>query len=548
MQMSEDERDAKDSASMVSGEDSMPDLLFRLEQMAEDVEERYARTLGQESKGSTEVLASANDVITRVIFRLRRCHAMNKRDTWIDINRRIGSRLGRHDTEPDWLKMMLGKRLHLTHFRDVVGKVQTEIKIVRHWQSETERTRHKHRKKSVAEIVMSEVEKYSAQAISMVTSWFAMDVFELETSTQKPLTNVFMAIWLDRRFHKTSKATKNEAVSFVTELESRYNNEAPYHNRIHAADVTATAYYLLSVLMELEGMQGYFVDVDILVVMLAAACHDVGHPAVNNDFMAKTSHPLALRYNDKAILENFHVATFFELSRELGVDMLAHTDYIPPASSLRARVIDMVLATDMACHRTVYEELIAEVTKEAPKDINKLVLEKNILHTADIGHPLRPFKLHSQWSERILLEFYAQGDQEKLLGFEPISLFDRDKAPPLAKGQLGFLNFVLLPAWKPMLQVLGEQGNYPNECLQANLARWQDLAAEAEAQAQAAEDQKTPTSSKFASADGPQTESSSNALKKAGNKSAGRGSEIQKPAGAVSNGSRSPKAALHNTN
>merc|ERR1719160_1449279 len=106
-------------------------------------------------------------------------------------------------------------------------------------------------------------------------------------------------------------------------------------------------------------------------------------------------------------------------------------------------MIDMVLATDMAHHKSVFEELVGELGKTTNmQDVSKIILEKNILHTSDIGHPFRPFRLHKLWSQRVSAEFFLQGDQEKLLGIEPISLFDRDRAPPLPKGQLGFLNFV----------------------------------------------------------------------------------------------------------
>merc|ERR1719375_368690 len=108
-------------------------------------------------------------------------------------------------------------------------------------------------------------------------------------------------------------------------------------------------------------MAGYVRNIDILALMLAAACHDVAHPAVNNDFLARTRHPLALRYNDRSILENFHVATAFGLMSSLNIPMLQHNLPSPPVAALRSRIIDMVLATDMAHHKGLYEELVAEL-------------------------------------------------------------------------------------------------------------------------------------------------------------------------------------------
>ena len=47
--------------------------------------------------------------------------------------------------------------------------------------------------------------------------------------------------------------------------------------------------------------------------LLAAISHDLGHPGVNNPFLINTIDKLAIRYNDKSILENMHVEKVFTL-------------------------------------------------------------------------------------------------------------------------------------------------------------------------------------------------------------------------------------------
>jgi len=214
----------------------------------------------------------------------------------------------------------------------------------------------------------------------------------------------------------------------------------------------------------------------LLVVLLAAAIHDMGHPGVNNNFLCATRHHLALRYNDKSVLENYHAASAFELMHEQDVDLLEHRLPIPPVEALRMRVINMVLATDMDRHKEVMFDLAKEVDRhDTLQHVDKLVLEKHLVHMVDIGHPLRPYTLHLEWSKRVTMEFLAQGDQERCLGLPVGELFDREKATSLAAGQLGFLNFVVMPAWKQLRDISLHVTEHPDRCLQENLAKWREL-------------------------------------------------------------------------
>ena len=52
---------------------------------------------------------------------------------------------------------------------------------------------------------------------------------------------------------------------------------------------------------------------DMMSYILAGACHDVNHPGFNNPFLIEKKDDIAIKYNDISVLENFHVATTFEI-------------------------------------------------------------------------------------------------------------------------------------------------------------------------------------------------------------------------------------------
>lgn len=107
---------------------------------------------------------------------------------------------------------------------------------------------------------------------------------------------------------------------FLRHIEAEYLSN-PYHNAIHAADVTQMSAVILNSLQkQLKGIP----KLEMFSIILASAVHDLGHLGVNNDFLINSKHPRATTYNDKSVNENFHVSRAFELARTApGCDLLA---------------------------------------------------------------------------------------------------------------------------------------------------------------------------------------------------------------------------------
>ena len=57
----------------------------------------------------------------------------------------------------------------------------------------------------------------------------------------------------------------------------------------------------------------YLSDLNLMAAYLAALIHDISHPGVTNSFLISLKHLKAVRYNDRSVLENHHLAIGFKV-------------------------------------------------------------------------------------------------------------------------------------------------------------------------------------------------------------------------------------------
>lgn len=93
------------------------------------------------------------------------------------------------------------------------------------------------------------------------------------------------------------------------------------------------------------------------VMIISAMVHDTDHPGVNNLYLVNTRDKLALRYNDKSVLENHHIAVAFNTMLRSNETCIYENFSNDQFRNYRETMIDLVLATDNANHNTFIEEL-----------------------------------------------------------------------------------------------------------------------------------------------------------------------------------------------
>ncbi|KXS20315.1 HD-domain/PDEase-like protein [Gonapodya prolifera JEL478] len=296
---------------------------------------------------------------------------------------------------------------------------------------------------------LPQVDQRVQDALKDVESW-DFDVFLLSQLTEgRPLYFTAITIFEKRGIRQHFGIPENVLRKFLTTIETGYKQN-PYHNSAHAADVMQTMNYFLHVL----GVSAVVTPEDCLAGLIGAIIHDFDHPGVNNAFLINTSAPLALRYNDQGVLENYHCSRAFELM--LGDPSINVLASLSPEKfkQVRAGIVSMVLATDMAGHFEYIAKFKNKMTgvgwdfsnpQTGPKD-KQLVLDV-AMKCSDISNPTKNNSLCTKWTEKIMEEFFFQGDEERKRGV-PVSMFMDRATTQIPKCQIGFIDFIVSPLYE----------------------------------------------------------------------------------------------------
>ncbi|XP_074194289.1 3',5'-cyclic-AMP phosphodiesterase 4A isoform X2 [Rhinolophus sinicus] len=299
--------------------------------------------------------------------------------------------------------------------------------------------------------VKTDQEDLLAQELENLNKW-GLNIFRVsDYAGGRSLSCIMYAIFQERDLLKKFRIPVDTMVTYMLTLEDHYHQDVAYHNSLHAADVLQSTHVLLAT----PALDAVFTDQEILAALFAAAIHDVDHPGVSNQFLINTNSELALMYNDESVLENHHLAVGFKLLQEDNCDIFQNLSK-RQRQSLRKMVIDMVLATDMSKHMTLLADLKTMVETKKVTSSGVLLLDnysdriqvlRNMVHCADLSNPTKPLELYRQWTDRIMAEFFQQGDRERERGMEISPMCDKHTAS-VEKSQVGFIDYIVHPLWE----------------------------------------------------------------------------------------------------
>jgi len=190
---------------------------------------------------------------------------------------------------------------------------------------------------------------------------------------------------------------------------------------------------------------------ELFSCFFAGAIHDLDHPGNNNNYEIAVQSNLARNYNDKAVLENYHLYKAFSLLKKPDCDVFSSFNRQNYSRS-RAIIINTVLSTDMAVHFTELTNIKNKVKLQDfdPKtNENKDMLLNQLLHASDISNPSKPLDIYNKWVDAVFVEFFNQGDKEREKGLKISYLCDRTTVN-IPDAQIGFINGIVYPIFETL--------------------------------------------------------------------------------------------------
>ncbi|XP_022211729.1 cAMP-specific 3',5'-cyclic phosphodiesterase isoform X3 [Drosophila obscura] len=308
---------------------------------------------------------------------------------------------------------------------------------------------------------------------------WGIEIFKIgDWSCNRPLTCVAYTIFQSRELLTSLMIPPKIFLNFMTTLEDHYVKDNPFHNSLHAADVTQST----NVLLNTPALEGVFTPLEVGGALFAACIHDVDHPGLTNQFLVNSSSELALMYNDESVLENHHLAVAFKLLQNQGCDIFCNMQK-KQRQTLRKMVIDIVLSTDMSKHMSLLADLktMVETKKVAGSGVllldnytDRIQVLENLVHCADLSNPTKPLPLYKRWVALLMEEFFLQGDKERESGMDISPMCDRHNAT-IEKSQVGFIDYIVHPLWETWADLVHPDAQDILDTLEENRDYYQSM-------------------------------------------------------------------------
>ncbi|OUM67138.1 hypothetical protein PIROE2DRAFT_30832, partial [Piromyces sp. E2] len=262
-------------------------------------------------------------------------------------------------------------------------------------------------------------------------------------------------------------------LEFITKIRSTYN-DVPYHTFRHATDVCFVTFYMFTELR--SNMYLKYSRLEIIAMFVAALGHDMYHPGYNNLFQINTKSELAIKYNGKSVLEQYSADCLVELIEKTNI--IEYLNIIPDLNAINYfcdLIVEVILSTDMSTHFQLQDDirLLERKQYQLLSEKQRRTILNGLLHAADISNAARPWFVCEEWSNRVVEEFWRQGDEEKRLNLTVSPNMDRDRFERNGIS-IAFNDFITTPFYEVIYELIPTFELFV-KLLHINRQKWNDL-------------------------------------------------------------------------
>ncbi|CAL8257880.1 unnamed protein product [Lota lota] len=325
------------------------------------------------------------------------------------------------------------------------------------------------------------MEKLSYHSICTSEEWKTLTQLNLPTPIYKeielfhfdisPFEEIWPAVFV-YMVHSSCGKTSFELEKlcrFTMSVRKNYRR-VPYHNWKHAVTVAHCMYAIL------QKTTGVFTELEKKGLLIACLCHDLDHRGYSNTYLQKFDHPLAALYSTSTMEQHHFSQTVSILQLE------GHNIFSNLTSSEYEQVLEIIrkaiIATDLALYFGNRQQL-AEMLTIRGLDLNNHTHRDRVIGlmmtACDLCSVTKLWPITRLTANDIYAEFWAEGDEMKKIGLQPIPMMDRDKKDEIPQGQVGFYNAVAVPCYTTLSELFPPSGPLLRACKE-NLTQWEKIA------------------------------------------------------------------------
>ncbi|XP_071264979.1 cAMP and cAMP-inhibited cGMP 3',5'-cyclic phosphodiesterase 10A-like [Salvelinus alpinus] len=324
------------------------------------------------------------------------------------------------------------------------------------------------------------MEKLSYHSICTSEEWKTLTQLDLPTPLYKEIElfhfdiSQFEELWpavFVYMVHNSCGETSFELEKlcrFTMSVRKNYRR-VPYHNWKHAVNVAHCMYAIL------QKTTGIFTEIEKKGLLIACLCHDLDHRGYSNTYLQKFDHPLAALYSTSTMEQHHFSQTVSILQLE------GHNIFSNLTSSEYEQVLEVIhkaiIATDLALYFGNRKQL-AELLTAGALDLNNHQHRDRVIGlmmtACDLCSVTKLWPITRLTANDIYAEFWAEGDEMKKIGIQPIPMMDRDKKEEVPQGQVGFYNAVALPCYTTLSELFPPSGPLLQACRE-NLGQWEKI-------------------------------------------------------------------------